>query len=121
MSPKIFHHLILSLLFLCLPIHYEDKLRWTFELFAHGTSTPNSLSEEYIDLFNHQWIWRNELTGVGLRQSFLVGYRDRLRYIEEKQLITPEYHPRDILVLSTESNRIIMSAYANIMVHLFLE
>ena len=74
----------------------------------------NSLSEEYIDLFNHRWIGRNELTGVGLRQSFLVGYRDRLRYIEEKQLITSEYDPRDILVLSTESNRIIMSVYANI-------
>ena len=114
MSPKILYHLILSLLFLALPINSEDKLRWSFELFLHGASSPNFLSEENIDLFNHQWIGKNELTGVGLRQSFLVGYRDRLRYIEEKQLITSEYDPRDILVLSIESNRTIMSSYANI-------
>lgn len=114
MSQKTFLTFLLSLLYFTLPIKTADKLRWSFELFLHGASTPNHLSEEYKDLFNHEWIGQNELTGVGLRQSFLVGYRDRLRYIEEKQLITSSYDPRDILVLSTETNRTIMSSYANI-------
>ena len=104
-----------TILLLSQTIKTEDQLRFTFELFTHGASSPNSgLTEEDKDIFNHQWLGQSELTGVGLRQAFLVGYRDRLRYIEEKPIIKPQYDARDILVLSTETNRTIMSAYAKI-------
>ena len=68
------------------------------------------LDSNLKDFMNHTWIGQNELTGVGLRQSFLVGYRDRLRYINEKGLISEIYDPRDILVYASENNRTLMSA-----------
>ncbi len=99
--------------FLISNIFTEDKLRWTFELINHGARAPNSgLNTDLKDFMNHQWIGQSELTGVGLRQSFLVGYRDRLRYIEEKKLISEEYDPRDIFVYASENNRTLMSASA---------
>ena len=89
----------------------KDILRWTFEITNHGARTPHKgLDSKNRDFTNHKWIANNELTGVGLRQSFLVGYRDRLRYIYEKKLIEEEYDPRDILIYSTENNRTLMSA-----------
>ena len=92
-------------------IFSQDKLRWTFELISHGARTPHlGLDSNLKDFMNHTWIGQNELTGVGLRQSFLVGYRDRLRYINEKGLISEIYDPRDILVYASENNRTLMSA-----------
>ena len=58
----------------------------------------------------HFWIGQNELSGVGLRQSFLVGYRDRLRYIEEKKLISDTYDPREIFIYASENNKTLMTA-----------
>ena len=91
----------------------KDQLRWTFELINHGARSPHKgLDSNFKDFSNHTWIGQNELTGVGLRQSFLIGYRDRLRYIEEKELISKEYDPREILVYASENNRTLMSANA---------
>ena len=91
----------------------EDTLRWVFELVNHGARTPHKgLDSDSKDFMNHIWIGENELTGVGLRQSFLIGFRDRLRYIEQYNLITEEYDPRDILIYATENNRTLMSASA---------
>ena len=91
----------------------EDELLWTFELINHGARTPHKgLDSNSKDFMNHIWIGENELTGVGLRQSFLIGYRDRLRYIDQFNLINEEYDPRDILVYATENNRTLMSASA---------
>ena len=102
--------LIINTIF-CEPI--KDQLRWTFELINHGARSPHKgLDSNFKDFSNHTWIGQNELTGVGLRQSFLIGYRDRLRYIEEKELISKEYDPREILVYASENNRTLMSANA---------
>ena len=89
----------------------KDQLRWTFELINHGARSPHKgLDSDFKDFSNHTWIGKNELTGVGLRQSFLIGYRDNLRYIEEKELISKEYDPREMLVYASENNRTLMSA-----------
>ena len=89
----------------------KDELRWTFELINHGARTPHKgLDSNSKDFMNHIWIGENELTGVGLRQSFLVGYRDRLRYMDKYKLISKEYDARDILIYATENNRTLMSA-----------
>ena len=89
----------------------DDKLRWTFELVNHGARTPHfGLDVNYKDFMGHLWIGQNELSGVGLRQSFLVGYRDRLRYIEEKKLISDTYDPREIFIYASENNKTLMTA-----------
>ena len=89
----------------------KDELRWTFELINHGARSPHKgLDSDFKDFSGHVWIGQNELTGVGLRQSFLIGYRDKLRYIDEKGLISKEYDPREMLVYASENNRTLMSA-----------
>ena len=93
----------------------ERELRWAFELFRHGARTPYSgMTEDFKDCFGQQWNGLKELTGVGLRQHFLVGYRNRIRYMEENNLISPIYDPREVYLISTDSNRTIMSANAQV-------
>ena len=109
-----YKNLIFLIILIFFQISYtKDQLRWTFELINHGTRSPHKdLDSDFRDFSNHQWIGQNELTGVGLRQSFLIGYRDNLRYIKEKNLISEEYDPREILVYASENNRTLMSANA---------
>ena len=93
----------------------EKKLRWAFEIFRHGARTPYSgMTKDFKDCFGQQWFGLKELTGIGLHQHFLVGYRNRLKYVNEYGLISPVYDPREIYLISTDSNRTIMSANAQV-------
>ena len=93
----------------------EEKLRWAFEIFRHGARSPYSgMTEDFIDCFGQQWNGLKELTGVGLRQHFLVGYRNRIRYMNETKLLSFTYDPREVYLISTDSNRTIMSANAQV-------
>ena len=93
----------------------EKKLRWAFEIFRHGARTPYSgMTKDFKDCFGQQWFGLKELTGIGLHQHFLVGYRNRLKYVNEYGLISPVYNPREIYLISTDSNRTIMSANAQV-------
>ena len=96
----------------------KEELRWAFEIFRHGARTPYGgmfySNSNYYDCFNQKWIGVKELTGVGLRQHFLVGYRNRLKYMIENRLISEQYDPREVYLISTDSNRTIMSANAQV-------
>ena len=106
---QIFLFLTLLSLFLC------ESLRFSFIIFRHGARSPyDDLTSDFTDIFNYTWDGKKELTGIGQRQHFLIGARHRKRYIEEKKLISQKYDPREIYVISTDSNRTIMSAQSQL-------
>lgn len=115
---KNFNFIYITIILVFSLINYskeEGKLRWAFEIFRHGARTPYSgMNASFHDCFGHQWLGLKELTGVGLRQHFLVGYRNRIKYIKENNLINPIYDPREVYLISTDSNRTIMSANAQV-------
>ena len=51
-----------------------------------------------------------ELTGIGERMHYLLGFRNRKRYIEEKQFLSEKYDPHKILIYSSYYNRTLVSA-----------
>ena len=96
-------------------IKSEEELRWAFEIFRHGARTPyDGMTKNFEDCFGQKWIGKKELTGVGMHQHFLVGTRNRIKYINDKKLLSPIYDPREIYLISTDSNRTIMSANAQV-------
>ena len=114
MSKKIIFSFI-ALTFFISQIKTDREIRWAFELFTTGARSPNIPLTNNKDYFNHEWEdGSNELTGVGLRQHFLVGYRNRLRYIEENKLINSNYDPREVYLVSTDTNCTLMSANAQV-------
>ena len=107
--------LIISLITLLIPLSIQSQLRWAFEIFRHGARTPYSgMTSDFVDCFGQKWFGLKELTGVGLYQHFLVGYRNRLKYMIENKLLKEEYDPREVFLITTDSNRTIMSANAQI-------
>ena len=107
--------LIILLITILIPISIQSQLRWAFEIFRHGARTPYSgMNSSFYDCFGLPWIGLKELTGVGLRQHFLVGSRNRIKYMIENKLIKEQYDPREVFLISTDSNRTIMSANAQV-------
>ena len=88
----------------------ENKVLFAFHHFRHGVRTPSDLFEDDLDLIKEKWNGLKELTYVGLRQSYLLGNFIRNKY---PNLINYEkYNPKEIEVISTLTNRTIMSARA---------
>ena len=83
-----------------------------FEIFRHGASSPYRRFQENNskDLFGMTWPGIQELTDVGKRQHFLIGYRNHQRYIKQNQWINAKYDPREVHIFSTNKNRTIESA-----------
>lgn len=103
----------------------EDyKLQFVFEIMRHGARSPMELMElsqssssedDEEDIFHEKWPnGKGELTSIGITQHFLIGYRNRLRYIERFKFLNENYDSKEILLISTPLSRTLMSINAEI-------
>ena len=99
----------------------DYQIKFVFEIMRHGARSPETLysssssSEEIYDLFHEKWPdGPTELTSLGIRQHFLIGYRNYLRYINNTHFLKEYYEPDEIQLISTPLNRTIMSMNAEI-------
>jgi hypothetical protein len=88
-----------------------SELRFVFELSRHGARAPYVDKTTKTDKLGNIWNNDNELTPIGIRMEYLLGYRNRLVY---GNFLNETYSPSEIYVLSTDTNRTIASAYAQL-------
>ena len=96
-----------------------ESIRFAFELCRHGARTPYGglkiSNFTFKDYFSEEWIGIKELTPLGIKQHFYLGLRNRIKYIKAQfPLLNENYDPQEILVYSTDSNRTILSANAQL-------
>ena len=96
-----------------------ESIRFVFELCRHGARTPYGglkiSNFTFTDYFSEEWNGIKELTQLGIKQHFYLGLRNRIKYIDsENPLLNEIYDPQEILVYSTNSNRTILSANAQL-------
>ncbi len=90
----------------------EPKLLFVYEHFRHGARAPcNFLNEDSKDIFGELWDGECEMTKIGIMQHYILGSRNRERY---KNFFNKNFTFYDILVYSTERNRCIQSAQAQL-------
>ena len=98
----------------------EENIRFAFILSRTGAHSPSKLNQiikdnndiAYKDIFGYEWNGENELTSVGKRQQYYLGYRNNLHY---KNILYSEiYEPRELLSLASTCNKTIQSSYANL-------
>jgi hypothetical protein len=88
------------------------EVRFIFEMFRHGARSPwTGLDKDGKDILGESWVGSGELSDVGMRQHYLLGHRNRLKY---GNFISQSYDPNEIYVVSTNYNRTIMSAYSQL-------
>uniref|UniRef100_A0A915NVL9 acid phosphatase n=1 Tax=Meloidogyne floridensis TaxID=298350 RepID=A0A915NVL9_9BILA len=93
----------------------EYQLIFVQTIWRHGDRSPIYI---YPNDPNKESAWPNgfgELTTRGMIQQFNLGKFLGKRYIDELQLLSPHYRSEEIFVISTDTNRTIQSATANMM------
>lgn len=93
----------------------SQELRFVFALFRHGARAPYYLEKDNFDLFGNKWIKESDITPAGIRQHYLIGYRNKEKYFQQLNITNLHYNNlNEISVFSTNKDRTIMSAYSQI-------
>ena len=96
----------------------SEELCFVLEYSRHGTRTPSAdifdnKTGKYVDLFNFTWDGRGELSPIGMRQHYILGVRNRLKY--SNFLDFSKFNHEEILIASNLLNRTIESAYSQLL------
>ena len=83
-----------------------SKLVGVIEVCRHGARSPWDL----LPWNQKYWSEVGQLTSVGMRQHWLIGYEFRRRYIVNERLIPPFYNSSNVYLRSTDYHRTIQSA-----------
>ena len=82
------------------------------EISRHGARSPSKLYPFDQDYWNPEF--PEELTGVGMRQHYLLGAEMRQRLVLDAGLIGAEFNTSQVEIWSTDVNRTLMSAYSQL-------
>ena len=88
----------------------DDRLVFLYTHFRHGARAPMDIKNDYTDLLGEKWTNPGELTGMGQRMHYLLGLRNRMRYIEKEKFISEKYDAHEMLIYSSNLNRTMLSA-----------
>ena len=102
---------LIVILFSFSTINSDQKLIFVMTHFRHGARAPQNFydQEKYLDYVKEHWDIPGELTGVGQRMHYLLGIRNRLRYVEKEKFLSEKFDPHEILIYSSPFNRTIVS------------
>ena len=92
----------------------SDKLIFAGIHFRHGARGPIKLGNEGKDLLGADWSATGELTPVGQKMHYLLGLRNRQRYITEYKLLSEKFDPHELVVYSSDLNRTLLSVTSQI-------
>jgi len=103
-----FPYIILLLLFL----EINNEYIFVMTHFRHGARAPQKFynKEKYLDYTLEYWKTPGELTPAGQRMHYLLGIRNRIRYIDDGKFLKDKFDPHEILIYSSCINRTIVSA-----------
>ena len=81
-------------------------------LFCHGARSPIIFYDKknHLDYLLINWDNLGQLTGIGQRMHFLLGIRNRKKYIIEEKFLSEKFDPHEILIYSTSVDRTLISA-----------
>ena len=103
------------LFFILFHLILSDKLIFVSTHFRHGARAPMKVNSNYRDHIKELWTNPGELTGVGQRMHYILGLRNRLRYITETyKFLSEKFDSHEILIYSSAFNRTILSAFAQL-------
>ena len=97
-----FKILLLSLFSIYISDESTDKLIFVATHFRHGARAPQGYIDtvKRLDYTLESWDNPGELTGMGKRMHYLLGLRNRERYINKtfENFLSPNFDPHEILI-----------------------
>ena len=93
----------------------NGTLKFVMFLTRHGARTPTSPRPTNSTIYFNAWdIYLGDHTQTGNRQHYLLGVKEKKTYID-KGFLSKTFNPKEFMIMSTDFNRTIMSAYSEIL------
>uniref|UniRef100_A0A1I8BEG7 Lysosomal acid phosphatase n=1 Tax=Meloidogyne hapla TaxID=6305 RepID=A0A1I8BEG7_MELHA len=92
----------------------EDRLLLVHVIWRHGDRAPITTYPTDPNGENRWPFGFGELTELGMRQQYSLGHLLRKRYIIDNHFISERYTPKEVYIRSTDVNRTLASAQANL-------
>ena len=105
---RIVYLLMAVLISACLMTIAEGRLVYLVEVARHGAKYPSKNISGIVDPAS----MKGQLTGVGMRQQYLLGSYLYHEYIQGQQLLAGRLNPRQVEIFSSSYQRAIDSAYS---------
>ncbi len=83
----------------------EDRLVFLYAHYRHGARAPLAINDSFYDRFGEYWDNPGELTGVGQRMLYILGLKNREKYIKQEKFLSEKFDPHEIYIYSTNYNR----------------
>ena len=99
---------------LVISISQNNRLVFLYTHFRHGARAPMDIDNNFNDLVKEKWSNPGELTGIGQRMHYLLGLRNRIRYIKNETFLSEKFDPHEIAIFSSNLNRTMVSASSHL-------
>ena len=83
----------------------EDRLVFLYAHYRHGARAPLAINDSFYDRFGEYWDNPGELTGLGQRMLYILGLKNREKYIKQEKFLSEKFDPHEIYIHSTNYNR----------------
>ena len=100
--------------FLAISISQNNRLVFLYTHFRHGARAPMAINSNFTDLVKEKWSNPGELTGIGQRMHYLLGLRNRIKYIKNETFLSEKFDPHEITIFSSNLNRTMVSASSHL-------
>lgn len=87
----------------------SEKIIFAGIHFRHGARGPLKLNGNGQDLLGINWSSTGELTTTGKMMHYLLGLRNRQRYITEYKLLSEKFDQHELVVYCSDLNRTLLS------------
>ena len=101
------NYILIILYFSLLISEINSKLIFVMTHFRHGARSPNIKGN--IDEVGEKWDSSGQLTGVGERMHYLLGLRNRLKYVTENKFLSEKYNPSELSIICSTVGRTFVS------------
>ena len=94
-----------------------DKMAFAYHISRHGARSLDELGDlkEYGYDGRGFTVEKGELTPTGMRQRYMKGRQNRVRYQVQYQLLSEKYVPGEVFIQSSHLPRCIQSGYSELM------
>ena len=87
----------------------DDRLVFLYTHFRHGARAPSDINDSFYDELGEKWTNPGELTGVGQRMHYILGLRNRKKYVKDETFLSEKFDPHEMLIFSSNYNRTMIS------------
>ena len=87
----------------------DDILVFLYTHFRHGARAPLDINDTFYDKLGEKWTNPGELTAVGQRMHYILGLRNRNKYITKEKFLSEKFDSHEILIYSSNINRTMVS------------